>query len=581
MNEKVIQALVEAGQLDRGVGARVLAAAEKRGIAADRVLYEENLVSETEVIKAKSAALGMPYKPLTIKDIDAELMGLIPAETARTYRVIPISRRDNLLIIGAEYPNDAKTQAALRFIAKEQRVDLGLYVVGPSLVDAVLKKYSPFLDEINSALMALQASGRFGARRARSEGLVTLEGDRTVVAGEAPIIKIVTKFLEEAVREGASDIHFESGRTQLRVRFRIDGQLKEVAALPFEIHAPVISRLKILAKLKIDETRVPQDGRFRAEIFDREVDFRVATFPTPFGEKVALRVLDPAVGLKGLSDLGVSEYNAAILTEAIKKPYGEILVTGPTGSGKTTTLYALMQILNKEDVNIVSLEDPVEYSIQGVNQSQVKPEIGYTFASGLRQILRQDPDVIMIGEIRDRETAELATHAALTGHIVLSTLHTNNAIGVLPRLIDLDVPPFLLSSTINLMAAQRLLGRLCAHCRQPIEKPDPQILALVQREIETLPSSLKKRYQKITFYRAPGCAQCGGRGHLGRIAVMELFKMTPELSDLISAGLTETKLIEVARQQAMVTMRQDGLMKAIDGLLTIEEVLRETADSGS
>jgi type IV pilus assembly protein PilB len=579
MNEKIIQNLIETGRLDNNIGARVLETAKKRNVPADRILFEENLVSEIDVVKAKSAALGMPYKPLTIKDVDVDLMSLIPAETARTYRVVPISRKENLLVIGAEYPSDVKTQEALRFIAKEQRVDLGVYVVGPSLVDAVLKKYSPFLDEINTALVALQASGRLSTRRSRSEGLVTLEGDRTVVAGEAPIIKIVTKFLEEAVREGASDIHFESGRTQLRVRFRIDGQLKEVAALPFEIHAPVISRLKILAKLKIDETRVPQDGRFRAEIFDREVDFRVATFPTPFGEKVALRVLDPSVGLKGLHDLGVSEHNVAILNKAIAEPYGEILVTGPTGSGKTTTLYALMQILNKEDVNIVSLEDPVEYSIQGINQSQVKPEIGYTFASGLRQILRQDPDVIMIGEIRDRETAELATHAALTGHIVLSTLHTNNAIGVLPRLIDLDVPPFLLSSTINSMVAQRLLGKLCEHCRQPVEKPDTQALALVQREIEALPADLKKRYQKITFYRAPGCSQCGGRGRIGRIAVMEVFKMTPELSDLISQGLTETKLFEIARLQAMVTMRQDGIMKAIDGLLTIEEVLRETADS--
>jgi type IV pilus assembly protein PilB len=580
MNTKLLKALVEAGVLTSGVADELETEAKEKNVRVERLIYDRNLASQEIVSKAKASVLGVPFKKVNPDDIGSELLSVFPSETARTYRVFPISRTADLLSVGAENPEDSKTQEALRFVAKELKVDLGVYVVTPSAVEGVLKKYSPFQDEINAALDSLKTSRGVGIGSQAGQGLVLLEGDRTVVSGEAPVIKIVAKFLKEAVREKASDIHFEPQRTRFRVRFRIDGQLREISSIPVEIFPPIISRLKILSKLKIDENRVPQDGRFRTELFDREIDFRVATFPTPFGEKVALRVLDPSIGLMGLKDLGVSGKNFELLTGGIEEPYGSILVTGPTGSGKTTTLYALMRILNKDDVNIVSLEDPVEYSIQGVNQSQVKPEIGYTFASGLRQILRQDPDVIMVGEIRDNETAELATHAALTGHVVLSTLHTNNAIGVLPRIMDLGVPPFLLSSTINLMVAQRLIGKLCGNCRREIKNPSPQIVNVLKEEIRRLPEGLKARYAtKQSLYQSPGCTKCNNKGRLGRIAIMEVLQMTPELSLIISQGVTINKISEEATRQGMITMRQDGIIKAFEGLVSVEEVLRETSES--
>jgi type II secretory ATPase GspE/PulE/Tfp pilus assembly ATPase PilB-like protein len=310
----------------------------------------------------------------------------------------------------------------------------------------------------------------------------------------------------------------------------------------------------------------------------RDIDFRVATFPTPVGEKVAIRVLDPTVGLKGLKELGLLGRNLEIIESGIKKPYGMVLITGPTGSGKTTTLYALMQELNNDTVNIVSLEDPVEYYMDGLNQSQVHPEIGYDFASGLRQILRQDPDVIMVGEIRDNETAALAVHAALTGHIVLSTLHTNNAIGVIPRLIDMKVDSFLIPASLNLMVAQRLVPKICQQCKQ-----EKQLSAQMQKELEKILEGIsdedKKSYgisAPYKVYESKGCDACKGKGVSGRVALFEIFQMTPELSEIISRKGTEMDILKEALRQKMITLRQDGVMKAVKGLVSFESVLRET-----
>ncbi|MDO8752024.1 MAG: GspE/PulE family protein, partial [Candidatus Wolfebacteria bacterium] len=379
-------------------------------------------------------------------------------------------------------------------------------------------------------------------------------------------------------------LHFEPQRKRLRIRFRIDGDLQEVASMPMALIQPVVSRVKVLASLKLDETRVPQDGRFRTIINEKDIDFRVATFPTPSGEKVVVRVLDSSTGLLGFEGLGLSGHNLAIVEEAIQRPYGMILITGPTGSGKTTTLYAMMQKLNTEAVNIVSLEDPVEYFMEGVNQSQVKPEIGYTFASGLRQILRQDPNIVMVGEIRDSETADLAVNAALTGHLMLSTLHTNNAVGVIPRLIDLGAPVFLLSSALNLMVAQRLIRRLCPDCK--VERKAPADIAKeISKEFQSLPSDVAEEVKKFsapyTLYQPKpkeGCKTCNGKGTAGRVALYEVFQMTRELGDLINSGFTEGKLWDEARRQGIVTLRQDGIIKALKGEVLIEEVLKETAD---
>lgn len=351
--------------------------------------------------------------------------------------------------------------------------------------------------------------------------------------------------------------------------------------MPIELHQPIISRVKVLSNLKIDENRIPQDGRFRTVLFGRDIDYRVSTFPTPVGEKAAIRVLDPTVGLKGLEELGLVGRNYEVVKESIRKPYGMILLTGPTGSGKTTTLYAIMQILNKEGVNIVSLEDPVEYFIDGLNQSQVRPEIGYDFASGLRQILRQDPDVIMVGEIRDNETADLGIHAALTGHIVLSTLHTNNAVGVVPRLINMGVEQFLLPSSLNLMLAQRLVPRLCQKCKKS-EKAPEKIQEILKKEIEELPQEIANKWKssigKFEVYHAPGCPACKGKGVSGRVALFEILKMTQSLEAIINANPTEHQILEESRRQGMISLRQDGVLKALEGLISMEEVLRETIE---
>ncbi|MBI4094459.1 MAG: type II/IV secretion system protein, partial [Candidatus Liptonbacteria bacterium] len=312
---------------------------------------------------------------------------------------------------------------------------------------------------------------------------------------------------------------------------------------------------------------------------DRYIDFRVSTFPTPLGEKAAVRVLDPTTGVKSIDGLGLEGRNAELVREGLARPFGTILLTGPTGSGKTTTLYALLQELNKVDVNIVSLEDPVEYFVAGVNQSQVQPEIGYDFASGLRQILRQDPDVILVGEIRDRETAGLAIHAALTGHIVLSTLHTNNAVGAIPRLIDMKVEPFLLPSTLTMVIAQRLVSRLCDACKKKGEAPPP-IQNVIKKALAGLPAGVTGGYKEpYVIYRAPGCAECRDRGTKGRIGLFEVLKMSPALEEIVMREPTASRLSAQAKQEAMVSLRQDGIVKALQGLVSVEEVVRETEDA--
>ncbi|MEK7590283.1 MAG: GspE/PulE family protein [Patescibacteria group bacterium] len=570
-DQDLIQSLTGVGLLAKEVGDKLLKDAQTEKKSVEAIIYDRRLVDETELAKVKSKILGIPYKKIDSEIIAKDILEIIPPETANRYKIIPLSRSKDMIVVGALYPDDLGVKEALRFLGKQQKANVGVFLVTPSDITAVLSKYSGFQDEIQAALQAVKPFKQADRR------IVKLEPE-VAIAEEAPIIKLVSTMLKEAVAGNASDLHIEPQQDRLRVRFRIEGELREVSSLPIDLHKPIISRIKVLSNLKIDETRIPQDGRFRTIILDREIDFRVATFPTPAGEKAALRVLDPKVGLRSLDDLGLIGQNSEAIKEAIGKPYGMIVLTGPTGSGKTTTLYAVMQILNKEGVNIVSLEDPVEYSISGINQSQIKPEIGYDFASGLRQILRQDPDVIMVGEIRDSETAELAVHAALTGHIVLTTLHTNNSVSSIPRLIDLGVKPFLLPSALSLMAAQRLVPKLCQDCKKSMS-PSPEISEIIKDEISRLPADLRDKYKApYKVYKAEGCVKCKKKGIVGRVAIFEAFKMTPQLTEIINIGVTENKLLEEAKRQNMVTLRQDGIIKALEGKIGIEEVLRETSE---
>ncbi|MFZ1735582.1 MAG: GspE/PulE family protein, partial [Candidatus Moraniibacteriota bacterium] len=398
---------------------------------------------------------------------------------------------------------------------------------------------------------------------------------------DAPIAKLVQVVIGHAIDGRASDIHIEPVEGSYRVRFRVDGVLYASLVLPVSVGKAVVSRIKILANLKIDEKRKPQDGRFRATERGTTVDLRVSTLPVVEGEKVVLRVLDKSAGLASLEKMGLSGRNYEVLTRKIMEPYGIILMTGPTGSGKSTTLYGFLSILNKEERNIVTLEDPVEYFLDGINQSQVKPEIGYTFASGLRSILRQDPNVLMVGEIRDNETAELAIHAALTGHLVFSTLHTNDAIGAVPRLIDMGIEPFLLASSLQAVAAQRLVRRICEHCKEQVSTPE-RVLAKVQEFLADISPEEAARYHvtldgTLQFFVGKGCPECNDSGYKGRIALHEVLEMTDSLRAVIAERKgSEAEVQEIAKKQGMTSMKQDGILKALRGDTTIAEVERVT-----
>jgi len=574
-DKQLLDKLVEVGLLSQSRAGKLLEEADLVKKPAEDIIYDRRLVEEEDLAKVKSELLGIPYKKIDVDQLDDKTLALLPEETVNNYKVIPLGKEKKMLVVGMLNPQDRAAQEALRFIAKQNKLSLGVYLITPANLEAVMRRYSPMSGEIERAVRSLQIKPGKGAGVRK----VKLE-EATAVAEEAPIIKIVSAMLKEAVTTGASDVHIEPQKTRLRVRFRMDGVLQEVQSLPIELHRAIISRVKIMSNLKIDENRIPQDGRFRTEIYGRDIDYRVSSFPTPAGEKVAIRVLDPQVGLRQLDELGLTGKSGRLVSEGIEQPFGMILITGPTGSGKTTTLYAVMQRLNKDDVNIVSLEDPVEYSIEGVNQSQVRPEIGYTFASGLRQILRQDPDVMMVGEIRDGETAALSVHAALTGHIVLATLHTNNAVGVIPRLIDMKVDAFLLPSVLNVMVSQRLVGQLCQQCKQAGSAP-AQIAEIIKKELTALPEEVKKtiKYKDpYQIWKSPGCKECKNKGRVGRVAIFEALTMTPELEVIINAQPTENKILEEAHRQGMVTLRQDGILKALEGLVSIEEIIRETSE---
>lgn len=576
MDDKaLLNTLIEGSLLSHELSQQIVLEAKQSDKTAEQIMYDRHLLDEESIAEAKSKLLGIPYKKIDISKITDEVLKLIPEETAGSYFVIPLELSDKTLVVGMIDPSDVRAQEALRFIAKKEGASLGVYIVTPTDIARVLRRYSPYQTQVDKAIQSLNIGKKKGSFSPLLHS-VSIDEDSATVSEEAPIIKLVSSTLKEAVEQGASDIHIEPQRTRVRLRFRVDGILREVSSFPIELHSAIVSRVKILSNLKIDEMRIPQDGRFRTIIFSRDIDFRVSTFPTPVGEKVVIRVLDPTIGLKSIDNLGLIGQAAGLTKDAIHQPFGMVLITGPTGSGKTTTLYSLLQILNRDELNIVSLEDPVEYFIEGISQSQVRPEIGYTFASGLRQILRQDPDVIMVGEIRDDETAELAVHAALTGHVVLATLHTNNAIGVIPRLIDMKVKPFLLPSAINLMLSQRLVRRICQECKELI-KPPESIQSIIKTELANLPKDMQvKQSAPYKTYRAKGCKECAHKAFVGRVALFEGLTMTRELEEITNTSPLEGKIRDEAKRQGMVGMRQDGILKALEGLILIEDVLRET-----
>ncbi|MCD6429268.1 type II/IV secretion system protein [bacterium] len=574
---KIIQELLKKNLIDKKTAASLQEEVELYNRKAEELVLEKKLVPEEVLFEIKSKTLGVPLKKISPRQVSSEILELIPKDSAEYYKMIPLKKKNHTLEVGMVYPEDIKAQEALKFLARQQNFNYSIYLITLSNFKKLFKKYQTLKREVKSALRDLEA-------QLQTKKPSTVEGppetqirvqERTA---EAPISKMVAVILRHAVEGKASDVHIEPLKDKTRVRFRLDGILHSSLFLPKKIHPAIVARIKIISNLRIDETRMPQDGRFTVTIDDQNIDFRVSTFPTMTGEKVVMRVLNPLERLETFESLGLEGNALATIKEAAQQPYGMILATGPTGCGKTTTLYVTLEFLNKEGVNIVTLEDPIEFYIEGVNQSQIKPEIGYTFANGLRHILRQDPDIIMVGEIRDSETAELATHAALTGHIVLSTLHTNNAIGVIPRLIDLGVKPFLLPSTINVAIAQRLLRRVCPHCKKKV-RPEGEVKEFILEQIAELPPKERRKVPKdLWIWKGEGCVECGGTGYSGRIAIFEVLKMTRELERIILTGPTEEKIAEEAKRQGMLTMRQDGVLKALKGLTTIEEVIRVTEE---
>lgn len=393
------------------------------------------------------------------------------------------------------------------------------------------------------------------------------------VIREAPIAKIVTTILEFAIKSRASDIHIEAEETKTRVRYRVDGILNEKLTLPVSIHDPLISRIKILSQMKIDEKRIPQDGRFTFKLGHDEVDLRVSSLPTVHGEKIVMRLLRKTGGLPTLADLGLRGVPLKDFESAFSEPYGIVLVTGPTGSGKTTTLYSVLTRLNKPSVNIITLEDPVEYQLDGVNQVQINAQAGLTFANGLRSFLRQDPNVILVGEIRDKETTQLAIQAALTGHLVLSTLHTNDAATAIPRLIDLGGEAFLIASVLAASLAQRIVRRICEHCRKEYV-PDAAIAQSIQKTLGTLTPKKYEATSEMKLFKGTGCSECSDTGYLGRVGIFEVLRVTPAINKLILNQATADEITNQARADGMISMKQDGFLKALDGITTVEEVLR-------
>ena len=571
MSKSLIDALIARDAITQQQASDIRREAKEKKVPLEDLLYEHGVL-EARVAEAKSDMTGYPTRFLEGQMVSFEILNDIPEESARHYGFVPLGKKDGVLEVGMLRPEDITAQEALKFIASRISTPISIFVIMPSDFDEVLKQYKTLAGEVTGAL------GLYEQGQEEEKIRIVQEGERgsaqAPITEEAPITKIVAVMLRHAVEGRASDIHIEPERKQLRVRFRVDGILHTSLTLPSAVHPPLVSRIKIMTNLKIDETRIPQDGRFHAEIMDRGIDFRVSTFPTAYGEKVAIRILDPAGGIGTLEGLGMEDNNLETLKRAIVRPYGMILITGPTGSGKSTTLYAILQMLNNENVNIVSLEDPVEYYVSGVNQSQVRPEINYDFATGLRHVVRQDPDIIMVGEIRDKETAALAIHAALTGHLVLSTLHTNNAAGVIPRLIDMGVDPFLLPPTLILAIGQRLVRMLCPDAKVPIPF-EGKVKETAMKDIAAMPEEIRERAMKELpgeIYRADTAPTCP-KGTRGRTGIFEMLAMTPQLEKMILSKPSEQDIAAEARRQNMITMRQDGILKVLKGMIGYEELV--------
>ncbi len=528
-------------------------------------LVKLGFVQETEITKMLARQYRMPAVDLARFEVDPKIVKLIPADVALKHLVLPLKRDGRTLTVAMADPTNLSVIDDLKFIT---RYDIFAVIAGEYTLRTALDKYYEQVDQQLEGL--LKEIGEEEGGEGDLEVVAQQEEDESaaVTADDAPVVKLINAILGDAVKRGASDIHLEPFEHELRVRYRIDGALQEVMKPPMKLKAALTSRIKIMSALNIAERRVPQDGRIKLKMGKRVIDFRVSTLPVLFGEKIVMRILDKGNLTLDLSKFGFEPKAEADLLKAILNPYGMVLVTGPTGSGKTTTLYSALSRINTMEVNIMTAEDPVEYNLMGINQVLVRNEVGMTFAAALKAFLRQDPNIIMVGEIRDIETGGIAIKAALTGHLVLSTLHTNDAPSTITRMIDMGIEPFNVASAVNLIVAQRLVRRICSACKEEHQYAPEELKAL---------GGDTKEFAGITFHKGKGCEQCNGTGYKGRAGLYEVMALSPELRRMILKGASTSELQEQAVTDGMLTLRMDGLVKIKKGLTTLEEVVKETA----
>ncbi|MCK4968337.1 MAG: Flp pilus assembly complex ATPase component TadA [Candidatus Aenigmarchaeota archaeon] len=541
---------------------KLLIAANSRDIDLETYLINQKIIKQADLYEQAAKYWKIPLIKLGGKLIDSEVLKLIPESVARSQQVIAFEKDDKRLKVASLNPENLPV---FESIARTTGLKIDLYLTTSKGLADVLEQYKQKLeDKVESVLN----------KGKETVGMLETK-DIKILAQHLPIIKIVDLILEYAVRQDASDIHIEPQEHKMIVRFRVDGVLRDILTLNRSIHLGIVARIKILSELKIDEHRLPQDGRFKQMILGERLDFRVSTLPTYWGEKIVLRLLKGENALLTLKQVGFSDEHLRLVKNYISKPHGIIFVTGPTGSGKTTTLYTMVNILNTSKVNLCTVEDPVEYQIPRVNQCQANSRIGYTFSVGLRALMRQDPDIILVGEIRDNETAGIAINAAMTGHLVLTTFHTNDTVTTLVRLIDMGVPPFLIASTLNIVIAQRLVRKLCPYCRQEYQLTDDD-LSEIKRQIpaDAFTRLFPSNKPRPKFYRAKGCEHCNHEGCQGRVGIFEILEINDTFANLIIKRVPLEEYRLAAKQQKMVTLLEDGLAKAKQGIISIEEVLR-------
>ncbi|MBK6732800.1 MAG: type IV-A pilus assembly ATPase PilB [bacterium] len=552
--DKIATQLLEAKLIDEAGLARAKEIQKKDGGSLGQALVRAGAIDESAYIVFIGKHYNLPVVDLQKADIATECLDLIPADVAAKFQVLPIARRGRVLTVAMANPSNIFAIDDIKFITG---LDVQPAVAGEMAIKKAIDKYYATTDSLASIMEGME-----------DDIEIVADSDDDDISGQegqhAPVVKLVNTLLAEAVKMGASDIHIEPYEKNLRVRYRVDGVLQEVMEPPVKLRNAIISRLKIMADLDIAERRIPQDGRIKLKVLTKKIDLRVSTLPCIFGEKVVMRILDKGNLNLDLADFGMERKAIDDIYKAISQPFGMVLVTGPTGSGKTTTLYSCLSKLNRPETNIMTAEDPVEYNIEGINQVQVRDEVGLTFASALKAFLRQDPNIIMVGEIRDLETGGIATKAALTGHLVLSTLHTNDAPSTINRMIDMGIEPFLVASSTLLIAAQRLVRRICKNCKEELRLSEEALT-----DVGLPPDT--------PVFHGRGCDHCSGTGYAGRQGLYEIMPITSELRELILDRASTTELRRMAVSQGMLTLRQDGLIKVRKGVTTIEEILRETA----